>query len=143
MLATLGAFVFQLKTAPFDKLARSTNWRWAANNRVGRRPAYQHVGPGEDSITLSGALMPELTGGRANLDTLRWMADEGKAWPLIDGEGHIYGLWLIESLSETRSEMFKDGAARKIEFSLGLKKADDSKVEQMGTISRIALGLLR
>lgn len=143
MLATLGIFVFQLKTAPFEKLARSSSWRWASQNRVGQRPAYQHVGPGEDTITLTGSLVPELTGGRATLDALRLMADSGKAWPFIDGEGHIYGLWFIASMQETRSVLFKDGAARKIDFSLTLKKADDSKVEQIGSLARIGLGLLQ
>jgi hypothetical protein len=141
MMATLGLFVFQLKTAPFQQLRRSTRWRWASNSRIGVRPSYQHLGQGEDAITLTGTLLPEITGGRVSIDALRVMADAGKAWPLIDGEGTIYGLWFIDSIEETRSVFFKDGAARKIEFSLSLKRADDSKIDQLGSLTRLGLSL--
>lgn len=143
MLATLGIFVFQLKTAPFQTLRRSTRWRWQGNDRVGQRAAYQFMGPGDDLVTLSGVLMPEVTGGPVTLDIIRAMADAGQAWPLIGGDGYIYGLWFIESLEETRSELLEDGAARKIEFSISLKRSDNTKIDQLGAITRAGLGLLR
>ncbi|MCW8966889.1 MAG: phage tail protein [Candidatus Pacearchaeota archaeon] len=141
MMAALGMFVFKLDTVPFQKLQRTTNWRWATNSRIGKRPSYQNLGPGEDAITLSGVLLPEITGGRTSLDALRAMADSGMAWTLIDGEGYIYGLWVIESVTEDRSEFFKDGAARKIEFSLALKRSDDSYIDKLGSLTRIGLTL--
>lgn len=142
MLATLGQFVFQLKTAPFNQLRRATGWRWAGNNRIGRRAAYQFAGPGDDAITLSGVLMPEITGGPTTIDALRLMGDQGKAWPLIGGDGTIYGFWFIESVEETKSIFFEDGTSRKIEFSLSLKRADDTRIDQLGAITRIGVGLL-
>ncbi len=36
-------------------------------------------------LTLSGVLMPEITGGRLSLLALEQMAEQGKAWPLIEG----------------------------------------------------------
>lgn len=142
MLATLGLFVFQVKTAPFNQLRRATGWRWTGNNRVGRRAAYQFGGPGHDAITLSGVLMPEITGGPTTLDALRLMGDQGKAWPLIGGDGTIYGLWFIESVEETKSVFFSDGTARKIEFTLQLKRADDTRIDQLGALTRIGTALL-
>jgi len=142
MLATLGVFVFKLKTAPFQKMRRSTSWRWANNKRVGRRANYQFLGPGNDAITLTGVLMPEVTGGPVTLDALRAMGDTGKNWPLIGGDGYIYGLWIIESIEENRSLFFKDGTARKIDFTLNLKRTDDTNVDQLGALTRVGLGLL-
>ena len=141
MMAALGMFVFKLDTVPFQKLQRTTNWRWVTNSRIGKRPSYQNLGPGEDAINLSGVLLPEITGGRTSLDALRAMADSGMAWTLIDGEGYIYGLWVIESVTEDKSEFFKDGAARKIDFSLALKRADDSYIDKLGSLTRIGLAL--
>ncbi len=40
-------------------------------------------------LTLSGVLMPEITGGRLSLLALEQMAEQGKAWPLIEGSGTI------------------------------------------------------
>jgi hypothetical protein len=34
---------------------------------VGKRPTYQFLGPDEECITLSGVLLPELTGGDEQL----------------------------------------------------------------------------
>lgn len=142
MLATLGFFVFALKTAPFKQLQRSTGWRWVGNNRVGKRAAYQFAGPGDDTITLSGVLRPEITGGPTTLDALRLMGDQGQAWPLIGGDGTIYGLWMIQNVDETKTAFFPDGTARKIEFSLSLKRADDTNIDKLGVITRLGLGLL-
>lgn len=119
-----------------------TGWRWVGNNCVGKRAAYQFAGPGDDTITLSGVLMPEITGGPTTLDALRLMGDQGMAWPLIGGDGTIYGLWMIQSVEETKSAFFADGTARKIEFSLSLKRADDTNIDKLGVITRLGLGLL-
>ncbi len=127
-LAVLGRFVFGLRTAPFDQLRRSTAQRIASNNRFGQLAAHQHLGPGDDAITISGTLMPELTGGPSTLDDLRAMAAQGQSYPLLDGEGRYYGYWLIESVEETRSVFMAGGAARKIEFSLSLKRDEEPGV---------------
>ncbi|MDI8799922.1 phage tail protein, partial [Salmonella enterica subsp. enterica serovar Montevideo] len=40
------------------------------------------------------------------------MAELGKAWPLIEGSGTIYGMFVIESLSQTKTEFFASGMPR-------------------------------
>jgi phage protein U len=79
--------------------------------------------------------MPEVTGGRLSLLALELMAEQGKAWPLIEGGGTIYGMYVIENLSQTKTEFFASGEARKIEFSLGLKRVDESLSEMFGSLS--------
>ena len=87
MLMALGMFVFGLPTLAYQDLQRQTTWRHPSNSRVGSRPARQFVGPGDDTITLSGVLVPELMGRAASLDELRAMADTGAAWALASGAG--------------------------------------------------------
>ncbi len=79
MLMSLGQFVWGINTLAYQQLQRQTNWRWAAQNRVGQRPARQFVGEGDDTITLSGWLSPELVGDRNSIDTLRYMGDHFSA----------------------------------------------------------------
>ena len=102
---------------------------------MGLRPSTQFLGPENDTLTLSGTLIPELTGGRLSLFALEQMAELGKAWPLIEGSGTIFGMFVIESLSQTRSEFFRDGACRRIEFTLTLKRVDESLGEMFGSLS--------
>ena len=135
MMMVLGLFVFQLRTVPYQQLQYQRNWRHVTNNRVNRRPTTQFLGPDNDQLTLSGVLMPELTGGRLSLLALELMAEQGKAWPLIEGGGTIYGMYVIESLNQTKTEFFASGEARKIEFSRGLKRVDESLSEMFGSLS--------
>ena len=142
-MLTLGMFVFTLDTLPYQQLQREMEWRLASNPRVGRRPAYQYTGPGEDTITLSGVLLPELTGGDMSLAMVKLMAEQGKAWPLIEGTGMVYGWYAIEKLSEDRTEFFSDGKARRIDFTLTLKRVDDdSMVDTIGAITRSIMELV-
>lgn len=142
MLMALGMFVFETRSVPYQQLQRATEWRHASQSRVGDRPAYQFIGPGTDTITLSGTLLPEYTGGRLDLDDIRDMADQGKAWPLVEGTGRQYGLWVITKVDETSSVLFRDGAAAKIEFSLSLEHVDDDRTDLLGSLTTSSLARL-
>lgn len=100
-------------------------WRHPGQNRINARPSSQFVGAGDETITLTGVLLPEVTGGELSLDALRKMTDTGKSYPLIDGRGTVHGQFAIERISKGNSGFFSDGAARKIEFSLTLKRTDN------------------
>lgn len=141
MMMALGLFVFGLHTVPYQQLQRQMSWRHPSVSRVGRRPARQFTGPGDDVITLSGVLYPELTGGKISLAALQAMANEGKAWPLIEGTGIFYGLFVIEEISQTDSLFFADGAPRKIEFSMKLTRVDDEP-DLLGQITSSLLEML-
>ena len=127
MLMALGMFVFGLPTLAYQDLQRQTTWRHPSNSRVGSRPARQCVGPGDDTITLSGVLVPELMGRAASLDELRAMADTGAAWALASGAGEIMGAFVIESINTTGTVMMDDGRPRRIEFTLQLARVDDKR----------------
>ena len=135
MMMTLGLFVFMLRTIPYQELQYQRSWRHAANSRVGLRPSTQFLGPDSDTVTLSGVLMPELTGGRLSLLALEQMAELGKAWPLIEGSGTTYGVFVVESLSQTKTEFSSNGACRRIEFTLTLKRVDETLSEAFGSLS--------
>ncbi|MDD5175764.1 MAG: phage tail protein [Sterolibacterium sp.] len=144
-----GLFIFGLHTVPYQQFQRQTQWRHPSSSRIGKRPARQFIGPGDDTITLSGTLYPEITGGKISLSLLRAMADSGKSWPLIDGSGTAYGFFVIEDLSETGTIFFSDGSARKIDFSLKLTHTDDvalvgSMLDKnlLGTLDQSLRGLI-
>ena len=143
MMLSLGMFVFSLSTLAYQELQRQTNWRHASNSRVGAPPALQFVGRGDDTMTLPGIILPELAGSVLSLDALRLMANTGKAWPMVEGTGRIYGLWVIESLSETKTVFFRDGTPRRIEFTLTLKRTDDDRIDLLGAATSTGLNILR
>ncbi len=133
-LMALGLYVFELPTAPFQQIGRQTAQRWATKDRAAGPPAAQHLGPGADQLTIDGVLMPELTGGSETLDQLRQMADEGKAWILVSGDGEDLGMWFITQVTETGSYHTLNGAPRKIEFQLSLTRYWDEDPEALGDL---------
>ncbi|HCK29794.1 MULTISPECIES: phage tail protein [Acinetobacter] len=142
MMMALGLFVFSLRTTSYQELQRVTNWRHPSNSRVGATPAYQFTGKGEDTITLKGVIYHEITQSRVTLDQIRKMADTGKAYTLIEGTGKIYGLVIIDSLDETKTFFFKDGAARKTEFTITLKVIKEWQPTLLGSLIGMAAGAL-
>ncbi len=125
-LLALGMFVFALPTLPFDELQHKTDWRHARASRVGARDATQFVGPGDETVSLSGAVYTELVDGRVSLDDLRTIADEGEALPLVDGSGTVYGNFVITALDVRHTALMADGTPRRIDFGLDLLRVDDA-----------------
>ena len=135
MMMSLGLFVFKLSTLPYQNTSRQVNYGWGTNARFGQRPVSQFLGLGEETIKITGQLLPEMTGGMRYLQILQSMADSGRAWPLIEGSGTIYGMYVIEGLNQTKTEFFRDGMPRRIEFTLSLKRVDESLSDMFGDLS--------
>lgn len=142
MMMSFGLFVFALGTLPYQELQRQLAWRHPSTSRVGAPPASQYLGRDDESITLSGVLLPELTGGRVSLAAVEEMAESGQAWPLIEGTGYYYGLFVVTALSTTSTVFFQDGAARRIDFQITLKRVDDRRTDLLGVVTESLRALL-
>jgi uncharacterized protein len=136
MMMIYGLLPFMRQTLPYTQLMHDSSWSWASNSRIGTRPAAQFTGKGNDKITLSGELRPELTGGPVKALAFQLLADEGRAWPLIGGDGTIYGMYVIESFKTTHSDFYADGSARVIAFTLSLLRVDESLVSMFGDLQK-------
>ncbi|EIX3565180.1 phage tail protein [Escherichia coli] len=135
MMMIYGMFVFQLSTLPHQQIQQSRNWRHVKNERINRSASWQYIGAGDDTITLSGVLYPEITGGEVSLTALTSQAYVGRPWPLIDGVGQIYGMYVITGLNTTRSELDRYGRARKIEFTVTFERVDEDLRERLQSSS--------
>ena len=135
MMMIYGMFVFQLSTLPHQQIQQSRNWRHVKNERINRSASWQYIGAGDDTITLSGLLYPEITGGEVSLTALTTQAYAGRPWPLIDGVGQIYGMYVITALNTTRSELDRYGKARKIEFTVTFQRVNEDLRERLQSSS--------
>ncbi len=135
MMMIYGMFVFQLSTLPHQQIQQSRNWRHVKNERINRSANWQYIGAGDDTITLSGLLYPEITGGEVSLTALTTQAYAGRPWPLIDGVGQIYGMYVITALNTTRSELDRYGKARKIEFTVTFQRVNEDLRERLQSSS--------
>ncbi|RLM23692.1 phage tail protein [Brenneria alni] len=135
MMMVFGMFVFALKTVPYQQLRQSQQWRHVKNDRVNRSASWQYIGAGESQITLDGVLYPEITGGNLSLSALTTMGYMGRPWPLIEGSGKIYGMYVLTGLQRTGAEFDRYGNAKKIEFSISLQRVDEDYRERLQSSS--------
>lgn len=118
-------YYFNLDTAAFDELRRSTEFRWASQERLSRRPAQQAVGMGEEKITLKGAIFPGFKGGLKQLDTLRSLGAQLKPLTLTTGYGDVLGTWCLKNVDEEQSALLQGGIPRKQAFTLEFARYGD------------------
>ena len=118
-------YFFNLNTAAFDELRRSTEFRWASQERLSRRPAQQAVGMGDEKITLKGAIFPGLKAGLKQLDTLRSIGAKLQPLTLTTGYGDVLGTWCLKSLEEEQSALMQGGIPRKQGFTLEFGRYGD------------------
>ncbi len=116
----LGDYRFSLPTAAYQELKRTTPYRWAVQNRIGQRPALQYIGPGKETMDLSGDIYPLYKGGIGQLNKMRTEAGAGQPLILVDGQGNIWGKWCIEEIQETQTTFLPGGIPKKQSFNLRL-----------------------
>lgn len=122
IMLALGYFRFSMDTAAYEQLRRTSEYRWPSQERLGRRPARQFLGPGNETIELPGVIYPHFAGGVSQVERMRYMAGQGVALTLMGGDGLALGKWCIERIEETRSNLLADGTPKKIEFRLSLAR---------------------
>lgn len=118
-------FYFNLDTAAFDELRRQTEFRWASQERLSRRPAQQGVGMGEEKLSLKGAIFPTFKGGLKQLDILRSIGAKLLPLNLTTGYGFVLGTWCLRSLEEEQGALLAGGIPRKQTFSLEFTRYGD------------------
>ncbi len=124
-MLSLGLFLFGVDTIAYQEFQRRTDYRHAATERLGAMPAFQYLGPGVDSVSLPGVLMPELTGPNTSIQQLREMAATGDAFPMLESNGTVIGKFILRSVEERKSNFLPGGGARRIEFALELERVAD------------------
>lgn len=120
----LGPFAFGIRTAAYQDLKRSTEWKWPNLERFGQLDALQYTGPGSETITLNGVILTEYRGGLGQLERLRILGGEGKPQLLVSGLGEIMGTWVIEWVDEGQSVFAAAGLPRRQEFTVQLRRHD-------------------
>jgi phage protein U len=121
----LQPYFFNLDTAAFDELSRSTEFRWASQERLSRRPAQQAIGMGEEKLTLKGTIYPGFKGGIKQLDTLRIIGARLQPLTLTTGYGEVIGTWCLKTIAEEQGAFLHGGIPRKQGFTLEFGRYGD------------------
>lgn len=132
-----GFSLFSASNVPYTQVSTEKNFNHAYNKRIGARDARQYLGPGEDKITITGTLVPFVTGGRLALQTFEIQAASGLAFPLIESNGTTHGFYVIESMTTSETHQIADGRPKVIEYTINFKREGDDNLDY----SKIAVGM--
>lgn len=116
----LGTFTFSLDTAAYQSLVHKTAFTWASQSRLNKTPQQQYTGPGPETISLPGYIMPAFAGGLRQIDDMRREAARGEPLLMVDGDGRICGYWVLKSIQETQKEFLPGGVPQRVDFTLEL-----------------------
>jgi hypothetical protein len=120
----LGSYQFSIDNAAYQTLQRSTEYRWAAQERIGAADALQFTGFGSDTITLQGVIYPHFRGGLGQVDKMRLTASLGFPLPLVAGTGRVLGVWVIEGVREGQRTFATQGAPLRQDFTISIRRYD-------------------
>jgi hypothetical protein len=124
-MAKIGNFLFEADGTTFSGMDRESEYVWQSQKRLGLSPSRQYMGQGEDTVQITGTIYPHMSGGLGSINKLRALAKTGKPQVLSytdEKQGQYMGKWAIDRIQENRSEFIKEGAPKKIEFTLSLAR---------------------
>lgn len=131
----LGGFGFEAIGFGFDGLSRNVNTPWADVAVAQTLNQQQWTGPTSEEVTIKGVLFPEEYGGQGSLDGIIASANSGVPMMLVSGssqQGVIHGTFTIQTVSEDRSFIGRDGTPRRNAYTIVLKRyGDDLSIGSM------------
>jgi phage protein U len=121
MLLSIGPLVFDI--APFNarEISHQAAEDFARHDVIGAMRPHEHVGPGDESWSISAVLFPEKFGGLSSLDVLHALRKAAVPQLMVRGDGAALGFVLVTAVSETSIYLDAGGVGRMIEVEITLE----------------------
>ncbi|MDT9631023.1 phage tail protein [Pseudomonas marginalis] len=117
----LGDFIFGLSRGfAYSSLVRASDGGWSDLAIIASKSQSRQSGQKLEKLTFSGTAMYGV--GMQRLDQLRALQNARAPLPLVDGIGRNWGLWRINSIVETQSNVIDDGTAMVMAWTLELEE---------------------
>jgi phage protein U len=117
----LGDFIFGLSRGfAYSSLVRNSDGGWSDLTIIASKPQSRQSGQKLEKLTFTGKAMYGT--GMQRLDQLRALQNARAPLPLVDGIGRNWGLWRINSVVETQSNVIDDGTAMVMNWTLELEE---------------------
>ncbi len=140
MLYQLGAVT--IDTAPFsiDSFERDSGASIVSKPVIGGRERKEFTGEGDDTITLSGQILPFNVGGLTELEVLQDMRRRGQRFPLMRGDGYRFGWYALTEITESHTELDRNGIGHVVNHKLTMQQCDFDTGDGQQVVSAL-LGL--
>lgn len=123
MLYQIGPVTMDTRPFNADKFSRSAGADIAKKPTIGGLKPKEFMGEGDETITISGKLLPTKIGGLTELGTIDGLRVAGTALPVVRGDGRSLGWYMIESVRETHKDLGANGIGFVVSYSITLTKS--------------------
>lgn len=123
MLMSIGPFVFDL-IQNVEAYDGESNEDFARKDVVGARKPYEHVGPGDDKLTMIGRLFPGRLGGEGAVEALRGLQRAAAPQLVVRGDGKLLGWYLILRVRDRNEYLNGRGVPGHVELDIDLEACD-------------------
>jgi len=124
MLLQVGLLQFDIAPMNAHEITRDTATDYAKKDVVGRRRIFEHVGEGDETLTVKGKLFPFKTGGLGAVQVLHRLRESGTAQFAIRGDGMVMGWFAITKVSELSTFLNADGVGQQIDVTITMERTD-------------------
>jgi len=124
MLLQIGPLQFDIAPMNAHQITRERDTDYARKEVIGRRKIYEHVGEGDDKLTIIGKLFPFKSGGSGALQLLHTLRETGTAQYVMRGDGYVMGWFVITKVGEVHQHLSTDGVGQQIDVTILIERAD-------------------
>ncbi|VVQ25673.1 hypothetical protein PS934_05928 [Pseudomonas fluorescens] len=117
----LGDFIFGLSRGfAYASLVRTSDGGWSDLSIIASKSQSRQSGQKMEKLTFIGTAMYAI--GMQRLDELRALQNNQGPLTLFEGIGRKWGLWRINTITETQSHVIDDGTAIVMAWTLELEE---------------------
>lgn len=139
----LGSVQFKVGGTTLDTFEQSVAGSWASQERIGRKPAKQNTGVGDETFSIVGQILPFMQpAGLAGIDQLRKIARGKEPVMLASGRGKMYGYVVVEDVKETRSRLQQDGTPFESNYTVSCSIYGEDNIREDAIIDDNGAGLM-
>ncbi|KFC12937.1 phage tail protein [Trabulsiella guamensis ATCC 49490] len=121
VLMSWGDFEFSVDNLAYSTLSRSAEWRWSAQELIGKRDQLQFTGKSTKTVNIEGEAYSGFGAGPEATEALFQQADLERPLLLVSGLGDIFGYWVVTSFTDTATSLLPGGGARRRSFRIEMK----------------------
>lgn len=124
MLLQIGPLQFDVQPFNAHEIVHDAATDYAKKDVVGRRRIYEHVGEGDEVLTIKGRLFPFKIGGLGAMQLLQRLQASGTAQYVVRGDGYAMGWFVITKVNAVSTHLSRDGVGQKIDVVITIERAD-------------------
>jgi uncharacterized protein len=116
---TVDAFPFSA-----DAVSIEGTTDYAKKDLLGRLPAREFVGEGDETLTVKGQVLPTKIGGLSEIEALHGLRRNGERVFVMRGDGAVKGWYAIEHITENHEMLAASGVGQVVKHEIKLVMVD-------------------